>query len=101
MCSPDVGAVGLEGIGLGAQLHELHPSLLPSVSPDGRARLGSCARAFLLPFPLNKAVLPCTDRRTAARESLDRELCLQVPRGYRCCCCCSNEPRRGKVGEWD
>ena len=38
MCSLDVGGVGLEGVGLGAQLHELHPpSLAQSPAPMHRA----------------------------------------------------------------
>lgn len=73
MCSPDVGAVGLEGVGLGAQLHELHPPCSPVFPRPGRlapARLSASFSSQQSRAPMHGA--------PAARESKQassRELC--------------------------
>jgi hypothetical protein len=70
VCSPDVGAVGLEGVGLGAQLHELHP-------PSPLVPFVSLWSPFFFPFSSQS----------------------RAPTPMHSCCCCSDEEAAGELRE--
>jgi hypothetical protein len=81
--SPDVGAAGLEGVRLGAQLHELHP--LP---PRRTLTLAQARRFLLLPMHYHHgALLPSEHGRRERKSPAAEQHALQ-----------RKEERRAAVG---
>lgn len=83
MCSPDVGAVGLEGVGLGAQLHKLHPPCSPLFPRPGRlapARLSASFSSQQSRAPMHRAPAARASKQPGALQ----------------CRCCSNEEEVGE-----